>query len=330
MWCLAWMLTALTPAAMLAQAEKPASKKYLKDMATLYESLAITDVKVKDPQPTNTMFRPYFKITNLTDRALEVPLRPGLNPDKACILGLATCRLRRVGDKIPKTEATHLFQSGVEDVRLLIAPKATVSVEIPTMLSLKGRDLQTGDYEVVLEYGLLNGPKVKPVVKRIRIENTETGMTAKQRADQSKSDRDEYDQYCRAIFAAVKPYEVSLSLDKAKVGVPVEASFVLSKVEGQPLPDPYVSGKQPHTLAFSFSLLKVGGAKNQPPAWRDGLLLSPYTLAPLNKEGVLRKTFRIETHGLTPGSYDFVVEVARGGGTDNSPRPQRLRLTIVR
>lgn len=336
-WRLTWMLVVITPVVALAQAEKPLPKKYLKDMATLYESLAITDVQLKDPQPTNTMFRPYFKITNLTDRALEVPLRPGLNPDKACILGLATCKLRRIGDKIPKNEATHVFFSPAKDICLLIAPKATVSVEIPTHYSLKSRDLQTGDYEVTLEYGLHNqrsgptdGPKVKSVVKRIRIENTEAGMTAKQRVVQTKSENDGYAQYCRAIFDAVKPYEVSLSVDKIKAGAPLEVSFVLSKVEGQSLPDPYVPGKQPHTLTFSFSLHKIGGAKSQPPVWRDGLLLSPYALAPLKKEGALRKTFHIATHDFPPGNYDFVVEVSRGGEPENAPRPQKLRLEIVR
>jgi hypothetical protein len=108
---IALMVAVVVPLGSHGEPEKPLPQKYLKDMEALYGSLAITDAYVKDPQQTTETFRPRFKITNLTNRTLEVPLMPGLPPDKACVLGKATCTIRLIGDAHPKG-AKPIFSEG--------------------------------------------------------------------------------------------------------------------------------------------------------------------------------------------------------------------------
>jgi hypothetical protein len=190
-------------------------------------------------------------------------------------------------------------------------------------------DLVTGDYEIALDYGIKNGPKVKPVTMKFRINNNAPVLTPKQKAAELRADKDDYAKFCRDIFDAIKPVEINLSVDKVKAGAPLAATFTLSKAEDRPFPGEDELGKR-FLIIFDFWLHKSGEAKARPGAWRESLFFGPAEIDKLRKEGRLVISYTIETSGLPSGPYEVTATVGKGGEAANAPRPQKQRVSIVK
>lgn len=323
----------LAPFAVHGQADKAATKKYLKEMATLYESLAITEVEM--PQTVfqaPDIFRVNFKIANLTGRPLAVPLKPGLPADTACIIGQPIFSIRRVSGGQGKREPPRVYVGFIGSaVASVIEPKAVLAVRPPLSGQMvKSLALAAGDYELTMDFGVHNGPKVKSVIRKFRVENSTTAAElAKEKAAGMNNSRQPFGEFAQSIFAAVKPGELTLSNAEARAGAPIQASYVIEKADGRELPSPDAQNRQ-YALNHSFRLHKSGGQKNGPPIWSKEILLTWDHVTILRERGSFAMSFTLETVGLLPGAYELSVEVLHVEGAPNAPRPPKERFVIVK
>lgn len=330
---LAMLATLLVPLASPGQADKSGAKKHLQDLAALYASLAITDVEM----PSGALqaadaFRPTFKITNQTDRTLAVPLKAGLPVDKACILGQSMWTVRRVGGTMAKGEVPRIFMGHNGPVLAeTVEPKAVMEIPPPSEgQTIRWMELQAGDYEVTLDFGIPNGPKVKPVVRKFRVENNASAADmAKDKAEAMNSSRQSFGDFAHNIFASTEPGELTLSNLKLKAGAPLQAVYVIKKAAGQKIPSPSAQNKQ-YALGYAFRLHKPAGPKARPPLWSKELLLNWDSIAVLREKGSFSMILPLETNGLAPGAYEVSVEVLHVESAGNAPRPQKLRFTVVK
>lgn len=331
--CLALLLAVLIPNAALSQTPNSSDKNYLKEMAGLYGSLAITDVKIPPgPFQATDAFKPTFSITNQTGRSLTVPLKPGLPVDKACILGQSIWTIRRVGGAPAKRETPLIFIGHMGPVLAqMVEPKATMAIPPPSEgQTIKWMELRTGDYEVIMDFGIPNGPKVKPVVRRFRVENSASATElAKGKAAAMKSSRQSFGDFAHDVFAATKPGVLTLSNLEVKAGAPLEATYVIERAAGREVPSPDAQNRQ-YALGHSFRLRKSSGPKGQPPIWSKELLLNWNSIDVLREKGTFSMVLSLETNRLTPGAYELSVEVLHVEGAGNAPKPQQLRFTVIK
>jgi len=323
----------LAPFVVHGQADKAATKKYLKEMATLYESLAITEVEMPQAvfQATD-IFRASFKIANQADRTLAVPLKPGLPADAACIVGQPIFSIRRVSGSMGKREPPRVYVGFIgSTLASAIEPKALLIVRPPLSgQMIKSLALTTGDYELTMDFGIHNGPKVKSVIRKFRVENsTSPSELAKERAAWSNSSRQSFVEFAQSIFAAVKPGELTLSKAESRAGAPLQASYVIEKADGRELPS--LDGQnRPFALGYTFRLHKPGAQKYGPPIWSKEIVLTWDSLAILRDRGSFTMSVTLETVGLAPGPYELSVEALHAEGITNAPRLLKERFVIVK
>jgi hypothetical protein len=323
----------------------PAQKKYQKEVATLFDSLEVTDVTLPTTVRADGRLQPALTLRNKTNRELLVPVALGIAAGQGGVLGYPSWQFERTDKKFRHTikhDGSLIRCDRIDAGGVVEADARSQSAISPELLGLL-----PGEYKVAMTFrphtsaGGANGAALAFKPMKLTVlpkEGKPAGQDAAPEAPSSVADprfrfRFGSGKPPQSVDSTITLGELELSSQSIKAGAPLRLRFDVTLSKGKDFPAA-AEGLTP-PLNFSWNIHRNvvrNGAKVRVYVTHLTVGFGSSQWTELCRQGTLVLQPQVETVGMEPGSYDISVRLWQTGGRSEEgfDSPNRLPFKVTK